>query len=272
MSAASPEVETEASSGRGGPQSVGRVFAILEYLVANPEGATLSELATFAEAPKTSLVGLLDAMVAEGCVRRDASRRYLLGARVFTLAMRALAGRQLTELAHPFLVELVESTGETAVLGVLASDGRHVVYVDKVESPSPIRYAVDLGMQRELHCTALGKVLLAGFDPQQLDRYVAEAPLQRFTPKTITSGSALRAEVARVRKDGIARNVGERIRDASGLAAPIFSGEGRVIAALLIAGPSQRMEARREANERALLKSAAAITDVMGGSSMGFDA
>ncbi len=270
MSEESSAAAGEATSSKG-PQSVGRVFAILEYLVATPDGATLSELATFAEAPKTSLVGLLDAMVAEGCVRRDASRRYLLGARVFTLAMRAVAGRQLTELAHPFLEELVAATGETVVLGVLASDGKHCVYVDKVESPNPIRYAVDLGMQRELHCTSLGKVLLAGFEPKALDRFLAESELARFTPRTVTSPNALRAEMARVRKDGIARNVGERVRDASGLAAPIFSHEGRVIAGLLIAGPSQRMEAHREASERALRKAAAAITDVMGGSSMGFD-
>lgn len=271
MNTSPSKLAAEAAPNRG-PQSVGRVFAILEYLVANPDGATLSELATFAEAPKTSLVGLLDAMVVEGCVRRDAARRYLLGARTLTFAMRAVAGRQLTELAHPFLVELAEATGETSVLGVLTSDSQHVVYVDKVESSNPIRYAVDLGMQRELHCTAIGKVLLAGFDAARLDRFLSDGPLQRFTPKTIISTSALRAELARVRKEGIARNVGERVRDASGIAAPIFSGEGRVIAALLIAGPSQRMDAHREANERALSKAAAAITDVMGGSSMGFEA
>lgn len=254
------------ASGSKGPQSVGRVFAIIEHLAANPEGATLSELAAAAEAPKTSLAGLLDAMVVEGCLRRDSSRRYLLGARMFTLARRAIAGQELTKVAHPILADVVHTTGETAVLGVLASDQRHVVYISKIESSNPVRYAVDLGMQRELHCTAIGKVLLSGFDKEQFNRFIAETKLQRFTPSTIGSANALRTELARVRKDGLARNNGERVRGASGIAAPLYSAEGRIVAALLIAGPSQRIDENRKANERALLKAAAAITDVMGGS------
>lgn len=248
-----------------GPQSVGRVIAILEYLVTHRQGATLSELATFAEAPKTSLVGLLDAMVIEGCVQRDSSRRYLLGSRVFALAMRAVAGRQLTEVAHPFLVQLVREINETAVLGVLATDGRHGVYVDKVESSNPIRYAVDLGMQRELHCTALGKVLLAGFDDSKLKLFLSETSLERFTETTITSVRNLQNELQLIRKDGIAHNIGERVKDATGIAAPIFSSEGTVIAALLVAGPSQRMAANMEIVEKAVRRYATAITEVMGG-------
>jgi DNA-binding IclR family transcriptional regulator len=248
-----------------GPQSVGRVFSILEYLVANPDGATLSELANFADAPKTSLVGLLDALVAEGCIRKDDARRYLLGARIFTLAMHALAGRQLPDLAHPFLVELVATTGETAVLGVLSADGRHGVYIDKVESPRDIRYAVELGVLRDLHSTALGKVLLAGFDEKRLERFLSQASLKGHTPATVTSTDVLTTQIARVRQEGLARNMGERVRDVNGLAAPVYSGEGSIIAGVLLAGPAQRMEENQEANERALRRCAAGITEVIGG-------
>lgn len=268
MSTSSSDASQDASGSKG-PQSVGRVFAIIEHLVANPEGATLSELAISADAPKTSLAGLLDAMVAEGCLRRDSARRYLLGARMLTLARRAIAGQELTKVAHPVLADLVHTTGETAVLGVLASDGKHVVYISKIESSNPVRYAVDLGMQRELYCTAIGKVLLSDFDKEQFNQFIAETKLRRFTPNTIGAAGTLRTEMAKVRHDGLARNNGERVRGASGIAAPIYSAEGRVIAALLIAGPSQRIDENRKANERALLGAAAAITQVMGGNRSG---
>jgi len=248
-----------------GPQSVGRIFLILEFLVANREGATLSELASFVGAPKTSLVGLLNAMVNDGGLRREASGRYVLGARIFALAMRAVAGRELSQLARPFLLELVETTGETAVLGTLADDADLVVYQDKVESANPIRYAVTIGERRELHCTALGKVLLAHLPPKRLERFLASGPLPRFTLRTITGAAALRAELQRIRRDGIARTGGERVRDADGLAAPVFQGDGRVVAGLLIAGPSQRMEKNKARNEKALRECSAALTEILGG-------
>lgn len=256
---------SESRSMNKGPQSVGRVFSILEYLVANPDGATLSELATFTDSPKTSLVGLLDALVAEGCIRKDDSRRYLLGPRVFTLAMHALAGRQLPDLAHPFLTELVAATGETAVLGVLSADGRHGVYIDKVESPQDIRYAVELGVLRDLHSTALGKVLLAGFEEKRLERFLAQMALKPHTPATITSVEVLKAQIDQVRKDRFARNMGERVRDVNGLAAPVYSGTGHIIAGVLLAGPSHRMEENRTLNEAALRRCAAGITEVVAG-------
>jgi DNA-binding IclR family transcriptional regulator len=242
------------------------VFAILDALVENRDGATLSELAAFTGAPKTSLVGLLAAMVEEGCLRRNESGRYLVGSRVHTLAMRALAGRELPELARPFLVDLVEGTGETAVLGVLADDADRVVYVARVESADPIRYAVSVGERRELHCTALGKVLLAHLEPNRLERFLKANPLRRFTPATITRAAALKSELRRIRETGIARTYGERVSAANGLAAPIFDREGHVVAGLLIAGPAERMRTNERRNARLLVNTAQALTRFLGGS------
>lgn len=256
---------TAKHASESGPQSVGRVFAILDYLVANPDGATLSELATFCDAPKTSLVGLLSGLVAEACVEREASGRYVLGPRVLSLAARASAGGELKELARPFLVQLVEATGETAVLGTLAPDADLVVYVDKVESPNPIRYAVTVGERRELYCTALGKVLLAWFPKPRLAAYLASQRLQRFTDTTITSASALSTELSRIRKEELARTSGERAKEANGLAAPVFLPDGTLGGGLLIAGPASRMHANRAANEKHLRRIAAALTDTVGG-------
>ncbi len=250
---------------RGGPQSVGRIISILESLANSGGGATLSELAVDTGAPKTSLVGLLAGLMAEGCLVRDEMGRYLLGQRFISLSMRATAGRELMMITRPALADLAEMTGETAVLGALAPDADLATYLDKVESANPIRYAVTVGERRDLYCTAAGKVLLAGFDPAHLTAYLKATARQQFTASTITSIRDLRSELSRIREEGIARTRDERIEGASGLAAPIHGSGGDVIAALLIAGPSDRMAVNGDKNEQLVKEAAAACTRLAGG-------
>jgi len=245
---------------------VGRIFGILESVASERAGATLSELARVTASPKTSLVGLLAGLTAEGCLVRDGSGRYALGPRFQALATQAMAGREFVMLARPVLRSLVEATGETAVIGALAPDAELAVYLDKVESSNPIRYAVTVGERRELYCTAMGKALLAHFEPARLRRYLKATPRQRWTATTITSAADLAAEMARIRREGVARTNGERVGGASGLAAPIFGGDGAVVAALLIAGPSERMRANLRRNEQLLRGAAAECSRLAGGS------
>ena len=259
---------TSSSSTLKGPQSVGRVFLILEYLIANHDGATLSELATFTGAPKTSLVGLLEGMVFEGCIWRDASLRYFTGSRIYKLANRIIVSHQLAEVARPFLIELSGNTGETAVLGIVASDAEVVIYVDKVDSSSPIRYAVEVGIRRELYCTALGKVLLSGLKPERLEEYLTKTNLEKFTSNTITSKQQLKAELNRIRKIGIAHSYGERVEDSNGMATPIFSSQGELVAGLLIAGPSHRMKKNQKSNEKHLRNASTGVSDLLRGSQL----
>jgi DNA-binding IclR family transcriptional regulator len=245
---------------------VGRIFGILDCIAGERTGATLSELARTTGSPKTSLVGLLAGLTAEGCLVRDGSGRYGLGPRVHALATQAMAGREFVMVVRPVLRSLVEATGETAVVGTLAPDADLAVYLDKVESPNPIRYAVTVGERRELYCTAMGKVLLAHFEPARLRRYLKATPRRRWTATTITSAADLAAEVARIRREGIARTNGERVDGASALAAPIFGGGGEVVAALLIAGPSERMRANLRRNEQLLRVAADECSRLAGGS------
>ena len=250
---------------RAGPQSVGRIFTILDAIAGDRAGATLSDLARITDAPKTSLVGLLAGLCAEGCLLRDAAGRYALGPRIHALAMCAMAGRELAALLRPVLAALVEASGETAVLGALAPDADLAIYLDRVESSNSIRYAVNVGERRDLYCTAMGKVLLAYFDSARLKRYLKSTPRSRFTPTTIINATALLAELARIRSDGIARSNGELVSAAAGLAAPIFAADGTVVAVLLIAGPIERMRGKRANNERLLLQAAGECTRLAGG-------
>lgn len=249
---------------RAGPQSVGRIFAILDAIAGRRGGATLSELARIARAPKTSLVGLLGGLVQEGCLLRDAGGRYTLGPRVHALASRTIQGRDFVAQARPILQRLAEETGETAVVGGLAPDAELAVYLGKVESANSIRYAVTVGERRELYCTALGRALLAYFEPARLREYM-RLPREKWTPDTLTSGADILAELARVRREGIARTFGERISGASALAVPVFGQDGKVVAAVLLAGPTGRMRLNIRRNERAVREAAAECCRLAGG-------
>ncbi len=259
------ELNSSSPTSRGGPQSVSRIFSILDSLANSAQGATLSELALNTGAPKSSIVGLLAGLTAEGCLIRDDTGRYSLGPRFISLAMRTAAGRELLVLARPVLARLMEATGETAVIGALASDADLATYLDKVETSNPIRYAVTVGERRDLFCTALGKVLLANFAPERLTQYLKSTARKRFTATTVTKISNLRAELEQIRKDGVSRTRDERIVGASGLAAPIFANNGEIVAAVLIAGPTERIWANVKFNENLVKQAAAECTGLIGG-------
>lgn len=248
------------------PQSVERIFSILDHLAVERSGDTLAGLARRAAAPKTSLVGLLAGMLAGGYVARDLHGRYTLGPRMLALAIQVNAKTDLAALARPLLAELVERTGETALIGALAPEGNVAMYIDKVESPNPVRYTVGLGERRELYASAMGKLLLAWMEPGARDAYLRSEKLRAFTPNTITSIRELRADMGRIRAEGIARTHSERVLGASALAAPVFGGRGAFQVGLGLAGPTDRMRVQRVKCERALREAAARLTMLLGGS------
>ncbi len=238
------------------PQSVDRIFAILGHLARERDGDTLSALARHADAPKTSLVGLLSGMVDGGYLARDDQGKYRLGPSMVALAINVVARQGFRELARPILQRLAEETGETALIGTMAPDADLVMYVDKVESSNPIRYTVPLGERRELYASAVGKVLLAHMQDERRDSYLRKQPLRPFTPRTVTSVRTLRSSLDAIREDGFALTCDERVVGVSALSAPIFGEADDLVAAIVIAGPSERMRASLK-RHKASVKSAA---------------
>lgn len=260
MRTSSTVPDGEVSAARQGPQSVGRVLAIMERLADARDGASLAELALLTGTPKSSLSGLLQGLVVENCVSRDSGGRYRIGDRFLSLATRTVFGQDIVAALRPVLADLAFVTGETALLAALAQDGAHLTYLDAVESENPIRYSVRVGELRELHCTAAGKVLLAHMPEPDLQAWLERAGLPKFTARTISTMPDLRRTLDQVREVGVAFSADERVLGASAIAAPVFGPDGQVMAALLIAGPTARMADARDENERAL-RSAAARCD-----------
>lgn len=273
MSASRKEIaEGTAVQGRSpAPQSVDRIFGVIDHLAAESRGDTLAGIARRVNAPKTSMVGLLAGMLEGGYVVRDDAGRYGLGPRMMALAARVTSGADLGTLARPILIELVAKTGETALLGALAPENDVAMYVEKVESLNPVRYTVSLGERRELYSAAIGKLLLAYMDAAPREAYLRAVDFKAFTPKTITSARELRSELDRIRREGISRTDSERVVGASALAVPVLDPHGRLVVGITLAGPSERMRRNRSAFERQLREAAQALGHLVAGRSRALD-
>lgn len=252
-----------AATASAAPQSVERIFSVLDAVVASPGGVRLADLARVTGAPKTSLVGLLAGMVDGGQLRRDAEGRYFLGPRIFSLAMRVVGSLDLAALARPVLEWLSDETGETVLLGALAPSGDVAIYIDKVESRSSLRYTVSLGEQRELYCTAIGKMMLAHMPAAKQNAYLESVDLQAFTRRTLTDLGSLRKELGAIRAGGLAHTHGERVVGADAVAAPVHGFQQEVLAAIVVAGPSERMREGRAHHETCLMEAARRLSESM---------
>jgi DNA-binding IclR family transcriptional regulator len=227
-----------------GHRAANRVVDILELVAASRDGLALREVSTRLEAPKSSLLPLLRTLAARGYLEQERSGEYRLGPRALELGRGSPARRELQEVARPTLVELMRRSGETVFLGALAGDGLSVVYVDKVESEQIIRYAAGIGDRRPLHATSSGKVMLAYLPDAQREATLRALTLTRHTERTVTSVASLRAALEEIRRAGACVSLDELVRGASGVSAPIFDGDGRLVGACTIAGPTERMRSR----------------------------
>jgi DNA-binding IclR family transcriptional regulator len=199
-----------------------------------------------------------------GYLVRDANGRYRLGPAAFTLAMAALANRELPDLARPFLEELAAKSGETALLATLAGDAPAAVYIAKVESQNPIRYTARIGERRPLYCSAIGKLLLAYLEPARRQEYLKTTRLKAFTPQTLVTRAALRRVLDEIRITGLSVSVDEIAEGAAGIAAPIFDRHGVVMAGLVLGATSQRVQAEQARLAALVVDTAHELSRVMG--------
>lgn len=164
--------------------------------------------------------------------------KYRLGVALFELGALVRRRMDVANEARPKLRELLEKTGETVQLGIV--DHFSVLYVYEMESPRAIRMAAAVGGRAPLHCTAVGKVLLAYQSPEYV-KQVIDSGLTAYTPKTITKRNAVLEMLEDVKQRGHAIDDEESESGLRAIAAPVRNHGGEVIAALGVAAPVQRM-------------------------------
>jgi len=213
---------------------------MLEVVAASGGSATLSEAARKANLARSTAHYVMQTLVGLGYLRQDRdSHAYELAAKVFMLAGRTWSAEQLAEIALPFLADICHATGESANVAMLR-DGL-VTLVAKRDADGPVRVVQDVGARRPLHCTALGKVLVAWLPQGELNGVLDGIHFGRFTAKTIVRRAEFERELRRVRSAGYAIDDEEFIPGVRCIAAPVFSYTEEVVAALGAIGPRHRM-------------------------------
>ncbi|MEZ4670940.1 MAG: IclR family transcriptional regulator [Anaerolineae bacterium] len=215
-------------------QTLARGLRVLELLAETEDGLSSTELAEVLEVDKSSMSRLMNTLVSYRFAERDEiTRRYYLGTYIQELGRRAGQHGLLRDLVEPHLQRLSALTSENAHVAVYASS--HALTIADVPSTEPLRVVSEVGRRVPLHCSAIGKCLLA----------FAEVPLPvnlaRYTSRTIVSVPQLELQLEQIRYQNYALDDEELTLGVRGLAVPLRNREGRTIATIGLSGPSVRL-------------------------------
>lgn len=212
---------------------------LLETLSGRDSAVGVSELALQLGMGKSNVHRTLQALVELGYVINEEGR-YRASLKMWELGARVIARLNVRQAALPAMHWLLDETRETVHLSVL--DGEQVMYVDKLDSPEPVRAYSEMGGRAPAYCVATGKVLLAWRERTQLTLHPVSLKREAFTPTTIINAAEMAQELARIRSQGFAVNRGEWRASVWGVAAPITDGTGSVVAAIGVSGPATRIK------------------------------
>ena len=243
--------------------SVANSIRLLTSFSGDDDELGISTLATRLGLAKSTVHRLAVTLTSAGFLEQNAETgKYRLGVALFELGALVRRRMDVANEARPKLRELLERTGETVQLGIV--DHYRVLYVYEMESRHAIRMAAAVGGRAPLHCTAVGKVLLA-FQPADYVRQVIERGLSVQTPKTLTRREAVLDLVEEVRERGHAIDDEESENGLRAIAAPVRNHAGAVIAAVGVAAPVQRMSKKvMQASVPAVVETANAISARLG--------
>ncbi|GII64816.1 IclR family transcriptional regulator [Sphaerisporangium krabiense] len=232
---------------------LGKAVTILRAFRAEDRAVSLAELVRRTGLHKATVHRLSGDLVANRLLER-AGGGYRLSGGLFELGMLASLERSLLEVAIPFLQDLYERTHETVHLGVL--EGHDVVYLAKIGGHHQAKAPSRTGGRMPLHCTAIGKALLAHAGAG-LRREVLSGPLERRTPHTVVAPGILRRQLWRVTETGVAFETEESTAGLACVAAPVLGRDDEPLAAISVAGPVGRF--RPETHVTAVRAAAAAL-------------
>ena len=220
-----------------------RGLQLLHLFSQSPRGLTAKQVAASSRLPVSTVHRFLANLVTAGFLKRDPEGIHQLGIACFSIGQAAVGQLDIRRLSLPYLRELNQQTRETIHLTV--RHGLSAVYVEKLDSPEPLRIHSRIGASVPLYCTAVGKVMLAYMPADDLDRILMQLDLKRLTPNSAGNLQELRTELFRVRKNGYASDLEEHELHIRCVAAPIWDHTGSVQSSLSITAPAIRMPVTR---------------------------
>ena len=223
--------------------SVLKAIDILQAFSPSEPRLTLAEIAGRLGMPKSTTHNLLATLLSCGFVEKVDADRYALGTAVVALTQAVRVNVELRDRAAPLLRELADQCRESVYLTVL--DGDYALYIYAVESPNRLMARTAVGDRAHLHCTSVGKAMLAYLPAEEVEAIVKRVGLPAASERTITRLDDLREELAATRARGFAIDNQEHELHTFCIGAPIFDASGRVIAACSISGADPEIVGRR---------------------------
>jgi DNA-binding IclR family transcriptional regulator len=216
-------------------KSAARTIDIIELLAERGKSLTLTEISKALDLPKTSSFDIISTLIERKILEYDNKqfKTIQLGLKLFETTLLALGKTDLHRVARPYLDQLLENTGETVYLGV--ENNGEIIYLEKAEGSSAVRFSAELGTRRPVYCTGLGKSILAAHTDAKVRQIVRGDRLVPFTENTITTFDKLMKEVKAVRKRGYATDNEEIAEGIFCVAAPVYDTSNKPIAAISIA-------------------------------------
>jgi len=250
----------------GGSQTLAKGLLVLEAVAANhhARGIRLVDICKDLNFNKTTAYRLVSTLEHLGYVVKDPeSERYHLGLKLLSLTSSLLESFEVRSIASPFLNELMLQTKQAVHLVVLDQEVCEVVYIDKVDSPQPVRMYTTIGSRYPANCTAAGKAIMAYLPSHVLNPMLNH--LRASTPNSIISADQLRLELENVRVKGYSFDNEENVVGVVCIGAPIFNHLGKVIASISISATLITIKPDEFLNLHPLVQEAAArVSQKMG--------
>ena len=219
--------------------TVGKALAVLDQVAAFGHPVRFGEILAQSAFPKPTLYRFVQTLTNQGMLSYDPDRQtYAPGVRLVRLAHAAWAQSTLAPVARPHLDLLSAEVGETVHLAQL--DNAQVLYLEKRNAVKPVEMYSQAGKVGPAYCTGVGKVMLAFTPDDQLDRLIGQQSFHRFTPKTLTTPEALRAELDQIVARGFGFDDEEHEPGIICVAVPILTEKGRLIGGLSVTSTTSR--------------------------------
>jgi DNA-binding IclR family transcriptional regulator len=224
-------------------QALDRAFAVLDLLGESDTPLGLAQVAAALQLHKSTAHRFLMVLERHHMVERTVSGKFRLGLRLFDLGNRAIEQYDLRERAQPHLRRLVAETEETAHLCIL--EQARVIYIDKIEPARSVRMITRIGASNPVHCTSVGKAMLAFLPEERIADIIRRTRFERFTTRTIATAEALRTEIEKTRRRGYAVDDEELEDGLRCIAVPVLDAQRLPVAAVSVSGPSFRVTAQK---------------------------
>lgn len=219
-----------------------RGLSILEAFMGDEETLSVGDLSRKLGLHKSTVSRFAGMLESAGYLAKaEGHGRYKLGTRLASLGARASSPQDVRAVARPALIDLRDECGETVHLGV--REGTEVVTIDFVEGTHTIRMHTTIGKRSPVHCSAMGKAILALLPPEEVAALQRVVTLTAFTPNTRMSWGSVIEDLAATRERGYSIDEQELLVGLSCIGAPIVNREGMPVAAISVSGPSDRVAA-----------------------------